>query len=491
MTHTESAVPASVPPAAAPVPQAVAVRELNADLDTPVTAYLKVAQGEEVSFLLESVEAGEKLGRYSFIGVGAQGRFMYRAGEVRSSGVFGDFAGPEADPLARLYAVTTRSVPLPAGLPAFVGGAVGYAAYDIIRAYETLPDANPDELDVPDALFIAPRGMVVYDHLKHRLVAVATAATPQEAEAEVEALSARLRGPLPGDVPGRTPTAAPQFSSNHTPEAYMDVVRRGLEYIRAGDIFQFVPSQRFSADLGELHPFALYRALRRVNPSPYLGYLHLGGAQEGGVTLVASSPESLLRSDGHTVVTKPIAGTRTRGATPEADDALAAELLADEKERAEHLMLVDLGRNDLGRVSRFGTVRVQDAFSIERYSHVMHIVSGVTGELREGQTPLHALASVLPMGTVSGAPKIRAMEIIDEMEPVRRGPYGGSFGYIAFDGSMDMALTLRTMVIAHGRVHIQAGAGVVADSDPAAEEQETRNKAAALMRAVELAAGGL
>ncbi|EYB68403.1 anthranilate synthase component I [Deinococcus phoenicis] len=461
------------------------MRELNADLDTPVTAYLKVAQGCPVSFLLESVEAGEKLGRYSFIGVGEQGRFTSRGGHVTSSGIFGPFDGEDADPLARLYHAATRPVPLPAGLPALIGGAVGYAAYDLVRAYERLPDANPDELGLPDALFVAPEGMVIYDHLKHRLIAVATAGTPAQAENVVDTLAARLRGPLPDEVPGREPTPAPTFTSNFTPQGYMDAVERSLEYIRAGDIFQVVPSQRFSADL-TTHPFALYRALRRVNPSPYLGYLALGD-----VTLVASSPESLLRSDGHTVVTRPIAGTRRRGATPEADDALAAELLADEKERAEHLMLVDLGRNDLGRVSRVGSVEVQDAFRIERYSHVMHIVSGVTGELAQGQTPLHALASVLPMGTVSGAPKIRAMEIIDELEPVRRGPYGGAFGYIAYDGSLDMALTLRTMVIAGGRLHIQAGAGIVADSDPASEERETRQKAAALMRAAEMAAGGL
>ncbi|MFC4427542.1 anthranilate synthase component I [Deinococcus navajonensis] len=467
-----------------PLPAHLALQELNADLDTPVTAYLKAAQGETVSFLLESVEAGEKLGRYSFIGIGEQGTFTCHAGEVRSTGIFGDFEGPEADPLARLYRATTRPVPVPPGLPAFLGGAVGYAAYDIIRAYETLPDNNPDELNVPDALFVVPRAMVIYDHLKHRLIAVATAGGQAQADAALTELVARLRGPLP-EVPGQTSAPAPEFRSNFTPEGYMAAVERGLEYIRAGDVFQVVPSQRFSAEL-TVEPFALYRALRRVNPSPYLGYLALGD-----VTLVASSPESLLRSDGTEVVTRPIAGTRVRGTTPEADETQAAELLADEKERAEHLMLVDLGRNDLGKVSAYGTVRVQDAFSVERYSHVMHIVSTVRGELREDQTPLHALASVLPMGTVSGAPKIRAMEIIDELEPVRRGPYGGAFGYIAFDGSLDMALTLRTMVIAGGRVHIQAGAGVVADSDPAAEELETRSKAAALMRAAELAAAGL
>ncbi|GGR77757.1 anthranilate synthase component I [Deinococcus sedimenti] len=466
-------------------PLAVAVQELNADLDTPVTAYLKVAQGETVTFLLESVEAGEKLGRYSFIGVGEQGRFEARGAHVTSSGTFGDFDGQGTDPLARLYHTTVRPAPIPDGLPALIGGAIGYAAYDLIRNYERLPDANPDELNVPDACFIAPRGMVIFDHLKHRLITVATADTHAGAQEEVQRLTQRLRGPLPA-VPGRTPTTPPEFTSNFTPDSFQAAVREALEYIRAGDIFQVVPSQRFSADLGDLHPFALYRALRRVNPSPYLGYLQLGP-----VTLVASSPESLLASDGHTVTTRPIAGTRPRGTTPTHDQALADELLADDKERAEHLMLVDLGRNDLGKVSEYGSVRVHDAFTIERYSHVMHIVSSVTATLRQGQTPLHALASVQPMGTVSGAPKIRAMQIIDELEPVRRGPYGGSFGYIALNGSMDMALTLRTMVITKGRVHIQAGAGVVADSDPASEELETRNKAAALMRAVELAAGGL
>ncbi|ASN81151.1 anthranilate synthase component I [Deinococcus ficus] len=463
----------------------LAVQELNADLDTPVTAYLKVAQGHAVSFLLESVEAGEKLGRYSFIGVGEQGRFTYRHGRVQSSGAFGDYDGPDADPLARLYRTTTRPAPVPDGLPALIGGAVGYASYDIIRAYETLPDTTPDELNIPDALYVMPEGMVIFDHLKHRLIAVATAPTQAQADAVTARLVTALRGPLP-DVPGRTPTTPPTFTSNFTPEAFHAAVEKALAYIRAGDVFQVVPSQRFSAPLGDLHPFAVYRALRRVNPSPYLGYLHLGD-----VTLVASSPESLLASDGRTVTTRPIAGTRIRGRTPQEDDANAQDLLQDDKERAEHLMLVDLGRNDLGRVSRYGTVRVQSAFQIERYSHVMHLVSTVTGELKGDRTPLHALASVLPMGTVSGAPKIRAMEIINELEPTRRGPYGGCFGYVALDGSMDMALTLRTMVITGGQLHIQAGAGIVADSDPHSEEQETRNKAAALKRAVEMAARGL
>ncbi|WP_420596549.1 anthranilate synthase component I [Deinococcus sp.] len=465
------------------------VRELNADLDTPVSAYLKVTDGaKKLSFLLESVEGGERQARYSFIGVGEVGRFTLRGKTATLSGVLGNETIETADPLDLLYSRVLRPVTLPAekfnGLPPFFGGAVGYAAYDIIRVYEKLPDNNPDELNVPDALFIVPEGIVIFDHLRHKLYAVAISESETEAGRIVDALETDLRGPLP-DVPGREAAEPMTFKSNFSSEGYQNAVKRCIEYIHAGDIFQVVPSQRFSADL-TVEPFALYRALRGINPSPYLGFLNLGE-----VTLVASSPESLLRSDGVSIVTRPIAGTRPRGKTPAEDNALAAELLADEKERAEHLMLVDLGRNDIGRVAEYGSIKVEDAFTIERYSHVMHIVSGVRGKLRAGQTPLHALASALPMGTLSGAPKIRAMEIIDEIEPVRRGPYGGSFGYIAFDGSLDMALTLRTMVIVGKRIHIQAGGGVVADSDPAAEEQETKNKAAALMRAAERAAGGL
>ncbi len=471
-----------------------AVRRLNADLDTPVSAYLKVSDNAQcLSFLLESVEGGERQARYSFIGTGEVGRYSLRGNVATLSGVLSSGGHTEqqetTDPLALLYNRVLRPLALPSdafdGSPPFFGGAVGYAGYDLIRLYEQLPDNNPDELGLPDALFIVPEGVVIFDHLRHHLYLVASAHTEQQAEAVVSRLEAQLRAPLPAHIPGSQQAAPMHFESNMTPQGYADVVNRCVEYIRAGDIFQVVPSQRFSATL-TAHPFALYRAIRSINPSPYLGYLNLGD-----VILVASSPESLLQSDGKSIVTRPIAGTRPRGSTPEADAAYARDLLSDEKERAEHLMLVDLGRNDIGRVARYGSVTVEDAFTIERYSHVMHIVSGVRGELAQGHTPLDALRSVMPMGTLSGAPKIRAMEIIDELETVRRGPYGGCFGYLAFDGSLDMALTLRTMVIAGGKVHIQAGAGVVADSDPVAEEQETRNKAAALMRAAERAAAGL
>ena len=338
-------------------------------------------------------------------------------------------------------------------------------------------------------MFIEPEVLVIFDHLARRVYIVAPAiegdsSDESRAASIVNETHDRLRGPLPG-VPGDRAGEMTEFKSNFSRDSYMEAVRRSVEYIQAGDVFQVVPSQRLSADLG-VHPFAVYRALRAINPSPYLGYLDLGP-----VTLVASSPESLVRTRGNRVETLPIAGTRPRGSTAVEDDALAQELLGDEKERAEHIMLVDLGRNDLGRVCRYGSVQVDDLMRIERYSHVMHIVSTVSGELAHDKTPLDALSSTLPMGTASGAPKIRAMEIIDELEPVKRGPYAGSFGYVSVTGAMDMALTLRTVVVTGGRLHLQAGGGVVADSDPGFEYQESLNKLAALRKAVEMATKGL
>ena len=461
------------------------LRTLPADLETPVTAYLKLAEKAERSFLLESVEAGKRWSRYSIIGVGARRVFRLQGGAFTIDGAEVE----AADPLATLYNAIHREVENGHDLPPFWGGAVGYVAYDLVRYYEELPDANPDEIGAPDLLFIEPELVAVFDHFRQVLQLVAPtlgdgpSATARARELLDEA-ERKLRGPLPG-VPGERGGRATEFSANLSPEEYAAVVEKSKEYIRAGDIFQVVPSVRFSAELG-VHPFALYRALRSVNPSPYMGYLDLGE-----VTLVSASPESLLRASGRKVTTRPIAGTRPRGKTPAEDAALAEELLKDEKERAEHVMLVDLSRNDIGRVAEYGTVKVEELMSVEHYSHVMHIVSTVSGELKEGKTPLDALASVIPMGTASGAPKIRAMEIIDELEPTRRGPYGGAFGYIAYDGAMDMALTLRTFVIAGGKVHVQAGAGVVADSDPEREYQECVNKAKALMRAAAIAQEGL
>ena len=462
-------------------------RSILADLETPLTAFLKVAG--HPSFLLESVEQGEHIARYSFIGTGARRRLEARGTRVSVTTPEGVREFDSDDPLKTLWEMTVREADQPPDLPDFWAGAVGFAAYDLIRLYEKLPDENPDELGVPDLLFIEPEVLVIFDHLERRLSIVALALVGDEAD-EGRALQlvnetyARLRGPLPG-VPGDRAGKRTEFRANFTREGYMEAVARSVEYIRAGDVFQVVPSQRLSADLG-VHPFAVYRALRAINPSPYLGYLDLGP-----VTLVASSPESLVRSDGDRVETLPIAGTRRRGVTPEEDAALAEELLADEKERAEHIMLVDLGRNDLGRVCRYGSVRVDDLMRVERYSHVMHIVSTVSGNLVKGRTPLDALASTLPMGTASGAPKVRAMEIIDELEPVRRGPYAGAFGYVSVTGAMDMALTLRTVVVTGGRIHLQAGGGVVADSDPAFEYRESLNKLAALRKAVEMATEGL
>ncbi len=458
-----------------------------ADLETPLTAYLKVAG--HPSFLLESVEQGERVARYSFIGTGERRRLEVRGKSVRVTTPQASQEFRSDDPLRVLWDLTVRDADPDPALPDFWAGMVGYASYDLIRSYETLPDGNPDELGVPDLLFIEPEALIIFDHLRRRIFLVAAAEVGNDADEArahelTQTLYRKLRGPLPG-VPGDRAGRHVAFTPNVTKEGYMDAVSRAVAYIHAGDIFQVVPSQRLSAELG-VHPFALYRALRVVNPSPYLGYLDLGP-----VTLVASSPESLVRSDGKRVETLPIAGTRRRGRDAAEDEALKTELLADAKERAEHIMLVDLGRNDLGRVCAFGSVKVTDLMYVERYSHVMHIVSTVAGTLAEGKTPLDALASTLPMGTASGAPKIRAMEIIDELETTRRGPYAGAFGYVSVSGAMDMALTLRTAVITDGKIHLQAGGGVVADSDPEFEYQESMNKLAALVRAVELATEGL
>lgn len=450
-----------------------------ADLETPVTAYLKLAEKAPVSFLLESVERGRQ-SRFSIVGVGTRRTFRLKDGVFTVNG-----ERVEAqDPLRALYERVYAPLERHPDLPPFFGGVVGYAAYDLVRYYERLPSLKPDDLGLPDLLFVEPEVVAVFDHLKNLLHLVAPGRDPEEAEARLFWAERRLKGPLPG-VPGERAGGRARFQEDFSREAYLEAVRRALDYIRAGDIFQVVLSLRLSSPL-TVHPFALYRALRSVNPSPYMGYLDLGE-----VVLVSASPESLLRSDGRRVVTRPIAGTRPRGKDEEEDKRLAEELLKDEKEVAEHVMLLDLSRNDIGRVAAFGTVRVLEPLHVEHYSHVMHLVSTVEGILAEGKTPLDALASVLPMGTVSGAPKIRAMEIIEELEPHRRGPYGGSFGYLAYDGAMDMALTLRTFVIAKGWMHVQAGAGIVADSVPEREYQECLNKAKALLKAVEMAEEGL
>jgi anthranilate synthase component 1 len=469
--------------------------ELIGDLETPISAALKFADEENV-FLLESAEAAERFGRYSFLGFDPKRTLSYGDGIytiVDADGVREVAAKNPFSGLAEL--VGKKSVaPLP-NLPAFVGGAVGYFSYDAVRYLERLPDAPPDDLHVPEAYFAITNTLIVFDHLRHKVLVISLvdAANLRDVEGEGFAAAYRRAADDVRRVSERLAVPATrrtfysgdrelEISSNFTRSGYKEIVERAKEYIRAGDAFQIVPSQRFFAEIGDLNPFLLYRGLRTVNPSPYMTYLKLGA-----LVLVGASPEPLVRVEGRRVMTRPIAGTRRRGATPEEDALLAEELLADAKERAEHVMLVDLGRNDIGRVAEIGTVQLKNFMEIERYSHVMHIVSTVEGDLRKEYTALDALAAAFPAGTVSGAPKVRAMEIIDELEPTRRGPYAGATGYYGVDGRLDTCITLRTALLKDGRAYFQAGGGVVADSVPSLEYEETRNKAGAIVRALEVA----
>jgi anthranilate synthase component 1 len=468
---------------------------LVADLETPVSAMLKLADGQPNAFLLESVEGGKTRGRYSIIGLKPDLIWRCRDGKAEiNRAARHDAARFEAcsgDPLAALRALIAESrIELPAHLPPMAAGLFGYMSYDMVRLMERLPPPKPDGLGVPDAIFLRPTITAIFDSVTGEVLVV----TPVWPEKGVEARAAHARGAerlhdvvrdfdraLPHHPPGRDgdAVAVGEPQSNTPKEKYLDMVTQAKEYILAGDVFQVVPSQRFSAPF-TLPPFALYRALRRLNPSPFLYFLDFGE-----FSLVGSSPEILVRLRDGTVTIRPIAGTRPRGATAEEDQALADDLLADPKERAEHLMLLDLGRNDVGRVAETGSVRVTEQFVIERYSHVMHIVSNVEGRLAPGKDAIDALAAGFPAGTVSGAPKVRAMEIINELEAERRGPYAGMVGYFAANGAMDTCIVLRTAVVKDGRMHVQAGGGVVADSDPEAEYQETVNKARAVFRAAE------
>ena len=469
--------------------------EFIGDLETPISAALKFADEENV-FLLESAEAAERFGRYSFLGFDPKRILSYKDGLYTVIDADGVREVAAKDPFRGLAEMVGKKsiVPLP-NLPAFVGGAVGYFSYDAVRYLEKLPDAPSDDLNVPEAYFAVTDTLIVFDHLRHKVLVISLidaaglrdvegegfAAAYRRAADDIRRVAERLAAPtarrsLPsGD-------GAFEVSSNFTRAGYEEAVERAKEYIRAGDAFQIVPSQRFFAEVGDLDPFLLYRGLRTVNPSPYMTYLKLGD-----LALVGASPEPLVRVEGRRVMTRPIAGTRKRGATPEEDALLAEELLADAKERAEHVMLVDLGRNDLGRVAEIGTVRLESFMEIERYSHVMHIVSTVEGELRKDLTALNALAAAFPAGTVSGAPKVRAMEIIAELEPTRRGPYAGATGYYGVDGRLDTCITLRTALLKDDRAFFQAGGGVVADSVAGLEYEETRNKAGAMVRALEVA----
>ncbi len=472
------------------------VREIAADLDTPLSLFRRLDDGR-TAFLFESVQGGEKWARWSFMGSGARAVFEARSGAAtlvergreRRFRVEGDPLQVLRERLAGLRPVAPSGPPL----PRFAGGAVGAVAWDWVRFVERVPDANPDELGFPDVWFALPETVVAYDNARHvalviREVELAPGDDPRarwrEEAAALEATVERLRAPLPYEAaqPVREPMAV---EASLPREAYQQMVKRAKEYIEAGDIFQVVLSQRFRLPL-QVEPFAIYRHLRRINPSPYLFFLRAGPER----ILIGSSPEILVRMEGGRIDLRPIAGTRPRGETPEQDRALEAELLADPKERAEHLMLVDLGRNDVGRVARVGSVRVSEYVLVERYSHVMHIVSNVQGEIRPGLDWLDLLRATFPAGTLSGAPKVRAMEIIDELETRRRGPYGGCVGYVDHSGNMDMAIAIRTMLIQEGSIFVQSGGGVVADSDPEAEYQESIQKSRALIQAIDLAREG-
>ena len=475
---------------------------LVADLETPVSAYMKLAKSQAMSFLLESVEGGAVRGRYSIIGLAPDGvwRASGNSAEInrnplRKPDVFKPLKKPTLEALRDLLAES--QIDVPEGMPPMAAGVFGYMGYDTVRLIEDLPDQNPDQLDVPDALLMRPTVMVIFDAVKDELTVVtpvrpkpkttaekAFAAAKRRLKTVVRALEAPLEIAA-ASTNGRLVTSEP--TSNTTPREFMDMVERAKEYIKAGDVFQVVLSQRFSAPF-PLPPFALYRALRRTNPSPFLFYLDFNG-----FSLVGSSPEILVRVRDGEVTIRPIAGTARRGETISEDNHLAEMLLADPKERAEHLMLLDLGRNDVGRVSEIGSIEVTDRFIIERYSHVMHIVSNVIGQLSGDHDAIDALMAGFPAGTVSGAPKVRAMEIIDELEKDKRGPYAGCVGYFSADGNMDTCIVLRTALVKDGVMHVQAGAGLVYDSIPENEQQECINKAKALVRAAEeavLFAGG-
>ena len=465
---------------------------IPADLDTPVSLMLKLADAQPFSFVLESVTGGEVRGRYSIVGMKPDLLWECRgtASRVNRSARWDADAWEDAgEPLAAIRSLLDESrIDLPDDLPPASAGLFGYLGYDMVRLVERLPTDNPDPLDLPDSILMRPSVVAVLDGVKGEVILVAPAwagdgktaraAYAQAAERLQDALAALSR-PVTEARAMAEPFALGEGRSNFAPGAYEAAVERARDYIAAGDIFQVVPSQRWTWDF-PLPPFALYRALRRTNPSPFMFYFNLGRFD-----VVGASPEILVRVFGSEVTIRPIAGTRPRGDTPEADRALEADLLSDAKELAEHLMLLDLGRNDVGRVARIGTVRPTERFTVERYSHVMHIVSNVVGELREGEDALSALLAGLPAGTVSGAPKVRAMEIIDELEPEKRGVYGGGVGYFSAGGDMDMCIALRTAVVKDGRLHVQAGGGVVHDSDPAAEFEETVNKSKALRRAAE------
>ena len=468
-------------------------KEIVADLLTPVSAFLKIAEHSDYAFLLESVEGGEHVGRYSFLG---KDPFLILRGKdgkavTEKAGVITETETPFIDALRDL--MNRFQAPSVPGLPRFTGGAVGYLGYDTAAWFEpTVARQDGDENTADQAGFMVFDTVLAFDHVQHRILLIANARISgdedrrslyQFACAKIEFLEGELERAL--SLKHAAQVKKPHLTSNFSQEAYETIVRKGKEHIAAGDIYQVVLSQRFEAEVG-VDAFTVYRALRHVNPSPYMFFIRMGAR-----SIVGSSPEMLVRVEGRQAVTHPIAGTRPRGKTEAEDQQLAEELKRNEKERAEHVMLVDLGRNDIGRVCDYGTVRVPTFMALERYSHVMQLVSVVEGRLAEDRDRLDALVSCFPAGTVSGAPKVRAMQIINDLEPTRRGIYAGAVGYLDFAGNLDFCIAIRTIVLQDGKAYIQTGAGIVADSDPAAEYDETRDKARAMIRALELASEGL
>jgi anthranilate synthase component I len=468
-------------------------REILGDLETPVSAYKKL-RGEGCSFLLESVEGGEKWGRFSFLGLNPALLFQVKGGQATiQCQEHTEVLDSATDPFEHLRRLLAEFKPVATeGLPRFWGGLVGYLGYDMVRYIERLPNLTPIT-DMPEARLMLADNLLIFDNLRQTIKILTLVHLEPEvplknqydrALVAIDVLVGHLRQPVPlAEAP--SPIAPPPLASNLSQARFEEMVRTAKEYIAAGDVIQVVLSQCFSTPLRH-DPFDLYRALRSINPSPYMFYV-----DQGDIKVVGASPEILVRLEEGQVSYRPIAGTRVRGKTAAEDQALEADLLADPKERAEHLMLVDLGRNDVGRVSKIGSVKVPELFSIERYSHVMHIVSQVEGELAPEFDGLDLLKSTFPAGTVAGAPKVRAMEIIEELEPTRRGPYAGAVGYLSFSGNLDFCITIRSFTIYQDKVYLQVGAGIVADSDPATEFQETVNKGMALMRALDRADEGL
>jgi anthranilate synthase component 1 len=471
-----------------------------ADLETPVAVYLKLRQLGGASFLLESVEGEEQIGRYSFIGANPASVVTLRGSSatLMRGGKSVEHRVPAADPLAIVREETRRALAVPVpGLPRFTGGAVGFMGYDLVRHVERLPETARNELDIPDAIFLLVDTLVIFDHFRHRLHVLSNARNlgdPPRAYADalhrIEMVAGVLARPVP-PMPETAALPAGPMQSNVTRAQFEANVTQAKQHIAAGDAFQIVLSQRFSRQTGA-PALAIYRALRAVNPSPYMFLFEFGQMADGKpLSLVGASPEMMVRLEDAEATVRPIAGTHRRGASAAEDEQFAAQLCADPKERAEHVMLVDLARNDLGRVCAYGTVKVTRLMYVERYSHVMHIVSQVQGRVRNGMDAFDLLKATFPAGTLSGAPKVRAMQIIEALEGVRRGPYGGAVGYFGYDGSMDTCITIRA-VTKHGDIaHIQAGAGIVADSDPAREYEETINKARGMDQALRDAEAGL